>query len=307
MDKPGLERAWVNTWIGAVVVLLLLSGIAGLVRRRAALRSARPTDANVRYGSTPDGRPLFLDVFRPKVGAGKRPAVVLIHGGGWARGSKADVRIFGEALAKEGFVAFSVGYRLATRTANQWPAQLDDVQRAVRWIRAHAAEYNVDPKRIGAFGGSAGGHLAAFLGTRDTRDNSDPALAKYSSRVRCVVDTCGPTDFTDARRPALYPSTLPLLQQLIGKTQAEAPELYRDASPIAFVDRHSAPFLIFHGTADTLVPFEQSERMRSALAKAGVEARLITMLGDGHLFTHPENLKLWGSETTAFLKRHLRD
>ena len=101
----------------------------------------------------------------------------------------------GNFLARSGFVAFSVDYRLFNGTVNLWPAQLDDVQRAVRWIRANAAKYRVDPNRIGAFGHSAGAQLAALLGMEDTRDNSDPSLAKYSSKVQAVVDVSGPDRF----------------------------------------------------------------------------------------------------------------
>ena len=108
------------------------------------------------------------------------------------------MRKLGEFFAQSGFVAVAADYRLfnAKDSVNRWPAQLDDVQRAVRWVRANAAKYGVNPERLGVFGHSAGAQLASLLGMEDTRDNSDPALAKYSSRVQAVVDASGPTDFT---------------------------------------------------------------------------------------------------------------
>ncbi len=141
------------------------------------------------------GHPLLVDIYEPGEHSDLRPAVVLIHGGAWTSFDKGTMTSMGNFLARSGFVAFSVDYRLFNGTVNLWPAQLDDVQRAVRWIRANAAKYRVDPNRIGAFGHSAGAQLAALLGMEDTRDNSDPSLAKYSSKVQAVVDVSGPHRF----------------------------------------------------------------------------------------------------------------
>ena len=152
------------------------------------------------------GEPLLLDVYRSLPRGEPRPAVVLIHGGGMWTGSRAHMEHPAQQLARAGYVAFSVDYRLVDAAAgrHRWPAQLDDVQRAVRWVRAHAADYGVDPMRVGAYGWSAGGQLAALLGTRDTRDATAP-LASYPSRVACVVDLAGDVDlaaYTAATRPA---------------------------------------------------------------------------------------------------------
>src|SRR5262245_47977315 len=121
-------------------------------------------DRDIVYGR-PNGKPLRLDVYRSAQPADKlRPAIILVHGGGWIYGDKREMRPPAEQLAKQGFVAFSAGYRLASGPKNTWPAQLDDVQRAVRWVRANAVQYGVDPDRLGAVGESAGGHLVTFLG-----------------------------------------------------------------------------------------------------------------------------------------------
>lgn len=156
---------------------------------------------------------------------------------------------------------------------------------AVRFIRAHAAQYDIDPKRIGALGDSAGGQLAALLGTRDTRDNSDAALSSYSSKVEAVVDFYGPADFTIPLAQArLNQEAVMFLTQFFGRTPGEDPEIYRDASPVVYVDKTTAPFLILHGTADTLVPPEQSEDLYDHLQKAGAPSTLLLEYGKRHAF-----------------------
>ena len=160
----------------------------------AALTPPSPRVLNdVAYGTAPAQK---MDVYLPSGFTGRRPGVILIHGGGWQAGDKNFYTGMGQALAARGFVAFSVNYRLTP--AAQYPAQADDVQRAVRWMRGHAADYALDPARVGALGDSAGGHLSLILGTHDTLNNTDPALAAQSSRVQCVVDFYGPSDLTTA-------------------------------------------------------------------------------------------------------------
>jgi len=261
---------------------------------------------DVSYGVA-DGQKLLLDVFQPLAPRTQaQPAVLLVHGGGWTKGDKAELRGMGEAMARFGYVAFAVNYRLTTETGNHWPAQIDDMQRAVRWVRAHAAEYGVDPLRIGAFGGSAGGHLVTFLGTTDTRNNSDPALATYSSRVSAVVDMSGPTELVEPYEgKAKYGAAVTELERkLFGKPLAQAAAQARDASPLFLVDAHSAPFLIFHGQNDELVPLEQSEKLHAALQKAGVESKLV-IHDEGHGFSKKANWDRFFSETFAFLNSHL--
>ncbi len=265
--------------LALLCALLLAQGIM------PALAGEPRVDKDVAYGTVGDIK-LLLDVYQPDGFAGKRPGVLLIHGGGWVAGDKAFYAPLGKRLAAKGYVAFSLNYRLAPKS--RYPAQVDDVQRAVRWIRAHADAYNLDPERLGALGDSAGGHLSAFLGTRDTRDNSDPDLAKYSSRVQCVVDFYGPTDFTVSASVAKPTSAaLFYLNALFGKKPDEAPDQYRDASPIIYVTKASAPFLIVHGTADTLVPPDQSQRLYDALKGAGVETSLYLIYKAGHGFLAP--------------------
>ena len=253
---------------------------------------------NVSYGPA-----LRLDVYQPaEPGAKLRPAIVLIHGGGWTSLDKSTMRTMGRFLARFGFVAFSVDYRLFQAQGNRWPAQLDDVQRAVRWIRANAAAYGVNPQRIGAFGHSAGAQLAALLGMEDTRDNSDSTLAAYSSRVQAVVDVSGPIDFTldhDAEGSQF-------LSDFLGAEYAKHPEVWRDASPAFRVSKGDAPFLIVHGTDDQNVSIAQAQELFDKLQAAGVPASFVKV-DEGHTFRTPEARRQLAVETLAFFDRYLVD
>lgn len=257
-------------------------------------------DANVPYGSS-DGHPLLLDVYRPaRAGSSPHAAVVLLHGGGWTSFDRSTMRSMGELLARFGFTAFAIDYRLFHDNQNRWPAQLDDAQRAVRWVRANADKYQVDPKRVGAFGHSAGAQLAALLGMEDTRDNSDAALARYSSKVEAVVDVSGPADFTtdhDADGDAF-------LAAFLGGTFAKDPDLWREASPVFHVAKNDAPFLIVHGTEDPDVPIHQSEELYEKLKAAGVPVNFV-QVKDVHTFRTPEARRQLAMETLAFFNQYL--
>ena len=172
--------------------------------------------------SNPNGEHLTLDLSRPKSTEGLSPSVVCIHGGGWAKGNKAPWDAFCRTLARHGYTAVSVSYRLAPKY--RFPAQLDDARAAVRWLRENADRLKVDPKRIGTIGDSAGGHLAMMLGTTgdeadfDTIEHADlsqtarqgkEAMPRISSRVQCVVDFYGPSDLTRTDK------VLPVVEQLV--------------------------------------------------------------------------------------------
>lgn len=260
---------------------------------------------NVAYGTDPAQK---MDLYLPSGFTGLRPGVILIHGGGWQGGDKNFYTGMGHALAERGFVAFSVNYRLTPKA--QYPAQANDVQRAVRWMRSHAADYHLDPARLGALGDSAGGHLSLILGTQDTLDNADPALAAQSSRVQCVVDFYGPSDLTTATPDV--PQTdgqryvAQVLHDLLGGPPQQHAALARNASPLFFVGAKSAPTLIITGTADPLVPQDQSERMADALHTAGVEVMLAIMYKQGHGFLNPGDPQTYGAMAYEWFTRHLK-
>ncbi len=247
---------------------------------------------------------LKMDVYQPQGFRGKRPGILMIHGGGWIGGDKAQYEKFGVRLAEKGYVAFSINYRLLPFFPH--PAQMDDSQRAMRWIRAHAADYHLDPKRIGALGDSAGGHLVSLLGTTETRDNSDPELAKFSSRANCVVDLYGPSDFTVPSAQA-SPQAIQLVTLLFGgKTPEQAPDAYKEGSPVVHVDHHAAPFLIMHGDKDPLVPISQSERLHKALKDAKIESTFVVFANEGHGFQTVADQEKRDRLALEFFKKHLR-
>lgn len=297
-------RFWLKLAGGLLATLFLLGG-AVLWSNGFGRGVTKKLD--VVYGEA-GGQKLLLDVYEPATGGSKlRPAVVVVHGGAWSAGDRKEGAEIGTQLARLGYVAFSIEYRLVTETADHWPAQLDDCQRAVRWVRARAAEYRIDPRRVGALGGSAGGHLVACLGTRETRDNSDPALASYSSRPTCIVDLAGPTDLTEDLAPKVKEGAWcnEMIRILLGATPAAQPAQARSASPLFDADAHSAPALILAGKTDPIVPLDHAERFAAALQKAGIEAKLVTHDG-GHGFDDAWSLVRCYLEMKGFLARHLR-
>src|SRR3984957_19656641 len=214
---------------------------------------------------------------------------------------KSTMHTMGMFLARCGFVAFAVDYRLFHGNENLWPAQLEYGQRAVRWIRANALKYRVDPDHIGAFGHSAGAQLAALLGMEDTRDNSDAALAKYSSKVQAVVEVSGPSDFTihrDADDDAF-------LAAFFGGNYAEHSKVWQDASPVFHVSKNVSPFLIMHGTKDADVPIAQSQEFADKLKQAGASVKFVAV-EDAHTFQTPEARRRLALETQAFFTQYLR-
>jgi acetyl esterase/lipase len=258
---------------------------------------------DVVYGDTDPG-PLLLNVIRPADRPEPRPAVVIVHGGGLVQGTRWDHAEAAIALAAAGYVTFNIEYRLYIQgdPATLWPAQLDDAQRAVRWVRANASVYNVDPDRLGAFGFSSGGQLAAFLGTRETNDDSDPDLTGFSSKVACVVTLGGLFDFT-FENAHLDGSTIDA--EILGGSASDVPDAaaYADFSPITFVDDSSAAFAILQEGSPDIIPYEHPQRMLAALQDAGVQVSYHWFPGTDH--------GVWFSwapeapETLAFFARHL--
>ncbi len=290
-------------------LLALMLAASGMVLAQDATQEA--TDGGIQpqtvtYGEV-GGAELILDVYQPTVSDTPLPAVILIHGGAGSFGDRSDLVDNAQGLAAAGYVAFNIEYRLLEDGKNPWPAQLDDTQLAVRWIRANAEQYNVDPDRICSLGHSFGGQLAALLGVRDTSTESDLTLGEFSSRVACVVDIAGSVD---ALQPEIDETMQPLMTLLYSGTPNEVPETYHDASPIAQVAAESAPFLIFHGADDEMVSVEQAREMVDALHKAGVEVVYAEYPHATHfywinLFEIKGSWDLIAPETLAFLGRHL--
>lgn len=247
-------------------------------------------------------RELKLDLARPAEGEGPFPAVVVIHGGAWRSGDKAVHRPLIDQFARRGFVAISPGYRFCPE--DPFPAQVHDAKAAVRWLRSHAAEYHVDPERIGAMGFSAGGHLALMLGVTDEDDGLEGAVepGAPSSRVQAVVNYFGPADLCAHDVPLV---SRVLVRDFLGITPYEDPALAAKASPKAYVTHDDPPVLTFQGTKDPLVPHSQATILADALTEAGVPGRVELMVGAGHGW-NGEELERTLAETFAFFDRHLK-
>jgi len=234
--------------------------------------------------STVGSRELHLDLFLPKEGAGPFPAIVYIHGGGWSGGNKNAFQRQAAYMAAKGYVGTCIQYRLSGEA--RYPAAVHDSKAAVRWLRANAARYRIDAKRIGAAGGSAGGHLAAFLGTTGDRKEFEGlgGNAGVSTRVRAVAAFNPVLNMTMARMREPAASAGGALEKFLGASYAERPDLYAEASPITHVSRDSAAFLFLHGTADPTVPYQQSVEMMKKLKEAGVYADLFSAEDARHGF-----------------------
>lgn len=235
---------------------------------------------NVAYGPLPAE---VLDLCAPVNAPGARPGIALIHGGGWSAGTQHDEDGLCKFFAGQGLIAIAINYRLAP--AAIWPAQLVDVQLAIRWLRSQATTLHLASGRLCAWGDSAGAHLALFAGLLTTIHPGDEAtlLADQSpSAPTCVVDLYGPTDLTALNAT---PTQLAILKNLFGgATPAQQPALYRDASPIELVTATAPPTWIVQGTQDTLVPPAQSQELLRALTQAHVPATLVTYPGE-HAFS----------------------
>jgi acetyl esterase/lipase len=235
-----------------------------------------------------------LDLYLLPQATTPHPLVAYIHGGAWRAGSKDGCPA--RPLLARGYDVASIEYRFSQDAP--FPAQIEDCKAAIRWLRAHAGENGIDPKHIGVWGASAGGHLVALLGVTghgsdfDTGQNLD-----QSSAVQCVVDFFGPTDFLNYGKPPEYRLDTPdsAVAQLLGGTVETHQAAARSASPVYYVTKDAAPFLILHGDHDPLVPLQQSQELQAALQKAGVECTLHVIPGGGHGgpgFNSPTSQKL---------------
>jgi len=254
-----------------------------------------------------------LDLYLPEKAADKPlPLVVHIHGGGWVGGSKYPCAV--APMVLRGYAVASVEYRFSQKAI--FPAQIQDCQAAIRWLRAHAKEYNLDAEHVGVVGGSAGGHLSSLVGTSGGK-NAFPKIGgneEQSDRVQAVCDIFGPSDFSTVVQQAADDKNVKNIFQfntpadpyssLIGtklddKTKADA------VSPVHYVSKDNPPFVILHGTHDTLVPYAQSEEFEAVLKEKGVAAWLQKLPGSGHggpAFNKPVVIQLMQNFFDKYLK-----
>jgi acetyl esterase/lipase len=281
--------------------------------RAAATRSRLDVPFAVELRDT-----LRLDLELP-AGIGPHPLVVLLHGGGWEGGHRSAMHGEMRVLASHGYAAATVSYRLTRGSRHVFPAAVQDVRCAVRWLRARADSLGVDAERVGALGFSAGAHLASMLGVAAAvpgLDGGSPSAAAAdwtclaardeSPGVQAVVSAAGPQDL---RVNGPYTAEQArLVTKFLGAFPGDAPDRAALASPIAHVGPHAAPFLLVHGTRDDLVPIAHARRMRDALQAAGVPATVLEERGLGHAFPALDAIDRprVGCTTLAFLDRWLR-
>jgi acetyl esterase/lipase len=300
-------------------VLALLACSASLVVSQALAQNppAMPpagflAEFDVKY--VPDGDAAqSLDIYFPERPAEKPlPLLIWIHGGGWSAGTKTGSPYISQL--SRGYVAASIEYRFSQKA--KFPAQIQDCQAAIRWLRANAKKYGIDPNRIGVGGASAGGHLAALVGTSGGQ-NAFPKIGgnlDQSDRVQAVCDIFGPTDFWTVVAQAEADKTVKYAfdwnhgdpySKLIGAKLGQDKQPCDAVSPVNYVTRDDPPFLILHGDRDTLVPYAQSVELTDLLTKAGVDVTLQRLPGAGHggpSFALPAIIEL----TNAFFDKHLK-
>ncbi len=269
-------------------VIFSLAGLAAILSACVPAATPMPTPTLFdKYGQalmdvpycSPDGQPQKMDIYFPSSG-GPWPVFLYVHGGGWDKGDKAEGAGW-KSLNGQGYLVVSVNYRLAAYNV-KFPTMIEDVKCAVRYLRAHAGEYNLDPKRIGALGVSAGGHLVALLGTSDKNAGWD--VGEYldqSSQVQAVVAEAVFSDFS---------LTLPNSMQMavyfaFGDFPGTASPIDTAASPVTYVTPDDPPFLIIHGEKDGYAPVEQAETLDARLKAAGVPSKLVIVQNGQHGLT----------------------
>ncbi len=287
-----------------VVSAVLVSGLFAEAR----------VEKNVVYGMY-SGLALLMDIHYPEQPNGY--GVVHVSGSGWSAPLSLDarplkesghVRIEGTDVVKAGYTLFTVNHRAIPRF--RYPAPLEDVQRAVRFVRFHASKYGINADKIGALGGSSGGHLVSMLGMLDGEGDSesDSEIERLSSKVQAAVVRAPPADFSSFGGSAGIGMMLGArLREGMDPSTTEM-RIAIEASPVTFASADDPPFLLIHGDADEIVPYSQSEKLRDSLKKVGVKAELVRIKGAGHGPSMPgadEDARI-GRRAAAWFDRYLR-
>lgn len=292
-------HATLKTMTACVACGILIHALAAASSAQAP--GSAPTHREVVYDN--DHASQCLDVYLTKSDK-PTPAMIYIHGGGWRAGSKKNIPAWLRKFVVDGQLSVvSVEYRFTNIATH--PAQVNDCLRAVQFVRQNAAKWNIDTNRLGVTGGSAGGHLSAYVALHDDAADakSDDPVQRLSSRVACAVSFAGPTDWTllstiDHRHPAY--------RQLIGyKPGTSAADLstkmIKDVSPISFVSQDDPPIMQVHGDKDATVPIEHAAKLHKKLEAAGVKSELVVIPGGNHGVAGAGNSK----RATNFVKQHL--
>jgi acetyl esterase/lipase len=310
-------RYWTSQKLSIPIVICLLYSTCSLAQTaNEKTRDIKRKWLDIAYAT--DSKAQMLDIYIPDEGEGPFPVILSIHGGAFREGDKADTQLnpMLEGL-KRGYAVVSINYRLSGEAV--FPAQIYDVKAAVRWIRANAKLYKLNPIKIAAWGGSAGGHLCSLLGTSGgVKELEDLKLgnANHTSRVIAVVDWFGPTDFlrmdqqlkeSGVTNPMIHAVADSPESELIGKNLADAPDLVKKANPETYITPDDPPFFIEHGMIDHLVPYQQSVnfalKLDSITGKQNVTLELLQATDHGGPnYETQENLK----KVFDFLDKHMK-
>jgi acetyl esterase/lipase len=267
-------------------------------------------EKDIVYG-TGGGKDLKLNLARPEQTNGLVPGIVYIHGGGWIGGDRKLKQADIEDAARRGYVAVTVTYRLSDPDAsgkprNPFPAQIEDVKCAIRWLRANADKYHVDPNCIGVTGDSAGGHLSLLAGVTGSASEleGNGGHPDASSKVQAVVNYFGPTDM--ARLHKISQRAAGVIVNVLGGPPEKVPDVYKAASPVTYVAKDDPPILTIHGTADPIVPVEQAHEFDEAMKKVGGSHTMMLIQGAQHGFGG-EAAKQAREATFKFFDEHLKN
>ena len=247
---------------------------------------------------TIDSTSLKLDIYEPKALKKDAPLIIFIHGGAWEKGKKSNVLHYLISYAQKGYITATIQYRLSG--VAKYPAQILDVEDAVKWLKFHAKDYNINVNKVAIAGGSAGAHLAmqyAYTHSSNTVDSNG-----ISTNVQAVINIYGPSDLTTeiAKKEKR-------VHRLFGKTYEEAPQLYKQASPILYVNKDSPPTISFHGTLDELVPYGQSKKLHETLQTYRVPSYYHELKGWPHAMDLSAKVFSYIQyHTDIFLEKHLK-
>lgn len=263
------------------------------------LEGAAYMEEGIVYGR-PGGRELKLNLYHPSRGEGPFPAVVFVHGGGWRAGHRGHFSRQAMYLSSRGYVCACIEYRLSGEA--KFPAQIEDVKCAIRWMRAEGSKhFGADPERIAVSGGSAGGHLSLLAGTSGgvKELEGDGGWPEYSSRVACVVAFNPAVEFTEGISEPV--------SAFLGGTREQVPDNYRLATPATWLDENDPPMLLLHGNDDKTVPYTTSAEFVAKLKALGIESELYTANGKGHSwFSFPPDFVPTTRALEAFLEKYLK-
>lgn len=299
-----------------LMIVFSISGLSAQESRKANTDHIKRKWLDIAYASASPAQQ--LDIYLPDEDDGPFPVILNIHGGGWIGGDKAYKQVLSmlEGLER-GYAVVAINYRLSGEAI--WPAQINDCKGAIRWVRANADQYRLNPDKIAAWGGSAGGHLSALVGTSgDVKALEDLSQdnPEESSRIQAVVNWFGPTDFlkmdeylkaSEVTKPMAHSTPDSPESKLLGKNLEDAPELVKEADPGTYISSDDPPFLIQHGTEDNLVPYQGSVLLARKLGNTlGYDKVSLELFPDtrhgGPAFGSEENLE----RIFRFLDKHLK-